>query len=69
MSFTITFNEAQLAIVSEALSELPFKKSAPVLGAIQLQIRAAQSQAAEAAKSAEAPVEAEVKAPAPAKTK
>lgn len=38
MTFTLTVNEQELAILSEALGELPFKKAASLVSALQKQV-------------------------------
>lgn len=45
-TYTLTFTEDQLAVLNDALVELPFKKSAPVIQAVNIQLRAIEQEAA-----------------------
>ena len=40
-SHTLVFTNEELNVVFEALSELPYKKSAPIIGTMQQQLQAA----------------------------
>ncbi len=60
MSTTLTFTQDQLQTILDALADAPFKKAAPVVNAIQVQLRVAALK-----EKAEADAKTEVKADEP----